>query len=298
MDREAWLAQNRTAIESRLRWLRAKPDGTLLVEPAGTEFAIVTKAGSYVRLLLVEQARPRSRVIQSHLNLDDPLKLVSLYTQAAMLGLLWQGEPSKVYAAGLGGARVPLLLHHYLPEVVIECAELYPVMVSVAERYFGLPRGDRMRVRLLDAREWLEGQERPSGYDIIFLDAYPGAGYTPRHLATQEFYRLCQEHMSGEGVLVANLMESDPIYPDRIRTLQSAFEQVYLCPVPGDNCVVFATQGRPVEKDELVRRAVALQGLHRFSFPFVERARDIVAGSAVGHHAPGLEQAQALLDGG
>ena len=142
VPRQEWLASNRRAIERRVGWLQAKPDGVLAVEPAGPHYAVVTKRGSHLRLVLAEQTRPQSDLTQSSLDLEDPLHLVSPYTQAALLGLAWPQDLRSVYAIGLGGGRVPLVLHHYLPEATVDCAEIEPVVVGVAQKYFGL-RQDR-----------------------------------------------------------------------------------------------------------------------------------------------------------
>ena len=241
MHRKAWLTSNSSAIAERLRWLHGKPDGVLCVEPAGPQFVIVTKDGSKMRLLTVEQVRPRTTITQSHLDLSDPLYLVSPYTQAAMLGLLWQSEPRRIYVVGLGGGRVPLLLHHYLPQTVIDCAEIDPVVLNTAIKYFGVRADERLRIAVQDGREWLAHRDPNVQVDVIFVDAFLGNGYTPYRLATKEFYRLCQTHLSQNGVLIVNLLETVPFFDERVKTLQSVFPQTYLCPVPGGNCVLFAT---------------------------------------------------------
>jgi hypothetical protein len=143
------------------------------------------------------------------------------------LGLLWQPQPRRIYAIGLGGGRVPLVLHHYLPGAAIECSEIDPVVLRLAERYFGLRPDERLHVAIEDGREWLAGRDRRQPYDIIFVDAFLDRGYAPYRLATVEFCELAQAHLSERGVLIINL-RSEFALPS---TVESVF-LVNLCPVP------------------------------------------------------------------
>jgi spermidine synthase len=293
-EREEWLASNRRAIERRVEWLHGKADGVLSVEPAGPHFAVVTKRGSHVRLVLAEQVRPQSDLTQSQLDLNDPLHLVSPYTQAAVLGLAWAQEVRRVYAIGLGGGRVPLVLHHYLPEAIIDCAEIDPVVVTVAEKYFGLRQDERLRVTVADGREWLTRPEGQGPFDLIFLDAYLDNTYTPYRLATREFYQLCGERLGEGGVLVVNLMATDRYHADKVCTLQSVFPQLCYCPAAGDNRVFLAGQRRPWDRDGLLEAVAALQDYHGFSFSLVQLAARMVL--ELDSEEPGLGAAQVLTD--
>jgi spermidine synthase len=249
-----------------------------------------------VRLVLVEQARPQTTVTQSECDLSDALRLVAPYTQAALLGLLWQPQPRRIYVIGLGGGRVPLVLHHYLPEAVIECSEIDPVVLRLAERYFGLRPDERLQVVIEDGREWLTRRDRRQPYDIIFLDAFLDRGYTPYRLATVEFCELCRAHLSERGVLIINLLESDPFFAARVRTVEQVFAHVNLCPVPGENCLVFAAVTPGLDREEWLEQARAAQETHGFTFPFVERAIDLAYAPTIRERLPALDQAPLLAD--
>lgn len=274
-EREQWLAGNRAAIDRRLQWLRAKPDGVLCVEPAGPHFAVVTKRGPHVRLVLVEQVRPQSDLIQSVIDLANPLHLVSPYTQAALLGIAWPDAVRRVYAIGLGGGRVPMVLHHHLPEASIYCTEIEPVVVGLAEKYFGLRQDGRLQIFVADGREWLTRPEGLGPFDLILVDAFLGNRYTPYSLATQEFCQLCCERLERSGVLVLNVLTTDRFYRDKLHTLQTVFPAVGICPAAGDNQLVFAAR-HPRPPEWLMERIAALQAAHQFSFSLVELSRAIV----------------------
>ncbi len=208
MDDTTWLTKNRQAIMARLQPLQEAEEGTLYAELHGAYFVIVTKGEGNIRLWLLDPQHPDSGVMQSEMRLDDPLALYDDYTQAAMLGLLWQPQPTRVYVAGLGGGCVPLVLHHYFPTVKIDCTEIEPAIIAMATAYFGLEVDERLQVALADGREWLAAQHEP--YDFMFVDVFLDRGYVPYRMSTVEFYTLCRQRLTTDGVLVANFLASDP----------------------------------------------------------------------------------------
>jgi spermidine synthase len=295
MDHQAWQVKNRAAIMERLQGLRDKPDGIIYFEPAGIHFIIVTKDGTRLRLGQLEQSNPRTNITQSRLDLDDPLFLPAYYTQAIMLGLIWQNKPNRVCVLGFGGGRIPMLLHHYFPEVVIECADIDPAMVEVALKFFGVRLDDRLSVALQDGREYLADRNQNTLCDLIVVDVNLGNGFAPYRLATQEFYQLCRAHLSKAGVVIVNLLSSDPFYAEKVKTIHSVFEHIYICAIAG-NTVIFATHGPVLDQTELVTRAGAVEAKHQFSFPFAKHAPSIKTGSALNEHIPNLDEAQIFVD--
>ena len=296
MKRDIWLRDNRTALMQRLEWLRDQPDGVLYFEPAGSHSTMVTKTGTQIRLLLVEEADPEADLIQSRLDLRDPLHLVSAYSQAVMLALAWNSQPTRIYMVGLGGGRMPVVLHHYLPQATIECAEIEPSVVEAAVRFFGLQMDQRLVVVLQDGRDYLAERDPHVQYDVLIVDAVLSNGFMPYSLATEEFYDLCQVHMSPDGVIAVNLLRNYPFFAEKVKTIQRAFEHVYLCPVSGGNAVVFASQGNWLDPQELAQRSKALQTYHDFSFSLPKHASATQSGPTLYEYVFGLSDARPLMD--
>ena len=291
MDAEAWLTQNRAALRQRLQWLQAQPQGIIFTQPSTLQVVAVEKAMSQIRLWLLE---PGSTLVQSRLELDDPLHLVSPYSQAALLSLAWTDNPHRIYLIGLGGGRIPLALHHYYPQTVIESTEIDEIVIEVAHNFFGVQPDERLLVAHQDGRAYLAEREAQLRYDIIFVDAFAGNGPGPFRMATRDFYQLCQAHLAPGGVVVINLLPNDPLRLEKLKTLSSAFEQVYLWLAPGQNTVAFGTTGPLLSQAELIERAQALQERHQFSFSLVARAAEVATDLA--KSLPDLEQIAILLD--
>ncbi|NET61194.1 MAG: spermine synthase, partial [Symploca sp. SIO2E6] len=293
---EVWQANHREAIEQQLRWLHEQPQGIIFVKPSGVHFVMVDKAQSKIRLTLLRQDNFTSDLVQSELDLTNPLNFCSPYRQAMMLALLWQHTPNRIYIAGLGGGRIPLVLHHYFPEAIIECTDLDPTLIEVATRFFGLQLDEQMRVVIQDGRQYLQEQSLDILYDIIISDVALGSGYLPYRLATQEFYELCKAHLSAEGVVVVNLLQNDPFYLQKLKTIQAVFAQVYLCPLALGNTIAIATNSSFSKQSELIAQAQILQDQYQFAFSLIEKAMKLKMGWQTLSATPNWEQLPILKD--
>lgn len=296
MESNVWLAKNRSAINQRLSWLKDLPEGTIFCEPSGIHFITVQKFKSEILLVLAGQTDFTSNLVQSRLDLNDPLNLVSPYSQAMILGLVWQEKPKRIYMAGLGGGRIPMVLHHYFPETIIECTEIDSTLIEVAPTYFGIPLDERMRVICQDGREYLNQGNPDIQYDLIFIDVVLGNGYMPYYLATKEFYELCQSRLSKEGVIVVNLLQNTSFYVEKIKTIQSIFNRVYLCSLALGNTIVIGTNEDAMNASELISKTQLIQECHQFSFPLIERAREVKMNNQWYDYLPNFDQAQILTD--
>lgn len=141
-------------------------------------------------------------VIQSRVNVDDPMDLHLEYTRATMLAWALKPKPQRVLIIGLGGGAMPRFFHHALPDARIDVAELDPEVHLVAKRYFGLPQDDRLVVHVGDGRKFV--QDSKQQWDLVILDAY-GDSEIPRHLATTEFLLEVKAHLAPGAVVAGNV---------------------------------------------------------------------------------------------
>ena len=295
-DRTNWQSMNLAAIQQRLAWLQQQPDKIVFCKDSGVHYVTVTKDRSQIKLSLIEKVNLHTDLLQSVFDLNNPLHLVSEYTQAMILALVWQNQPQRIYIAGFGGGRIPLILHHYLPETVIDCADIDPIAIEAATQCFGVKLDSRLTVAIQDGREYLEQQNPDSQYDIIMTDVFFGNGYFPHLLATKEFYQLCEKRLSSDGVVLVNLLQKDEFYAEKVKTLQSVFAQVCVCPWKDINSVLIGSNSAILEKDEIVARAKYLQDGHDFSFSLIDRALEVKVGTELFEAVPNLDKARVLTD--
>ena len=105
-------------------------------------------------------------------------------------------------------------------------------------------------------------------YDLILLDAYRG-GYVPFHLLTREFYALVKQRLAPGGAAAFNVHDGSKLYASTVKTLGEVFPALDLYPT-GTGEVIAVAGAAPLGKDELERKAAALQASHGFRFPLTQ----------------------------
>jgi spermidine synthase len=295
-DLKTWQAKNQEAIAQRLEGIDQIEGTYCCFEPSGIHFIAVNREASILKLALFGQVDLTSELVQSEIDLKQPLFLTAHYAQTMFLGLVWQPLPQRVYMAGFGGGRIPLVLHHHFPDLNIECTEIDPTIVQAAQEFFGVELDERLQVTIEDGRKYLADQDSTVRYDLIMTDVILGNGYAPYRLATLEFYQVCQAHLSPDGIVIINLIQKDPFYLEKIKTIHSAFPLIYLCPLDRGNTVIFATNQPARSHQAIIDQAADLALEHQFLFPLVERAEHMITPDRIPTYLPELENAQILRD--
>lgn len=228
----------------------------------------------YNHIYLAEQEGVRyldfENLRQSAMRLDDPYELHLRYTRFLAVALTLVPEPKRVLVLGLGGGSFPKRLHRDFPGVTVDVADIDPMVIDVAKRYFQVPGDARMRLHARDGRRFI--QEADARYDLILLDAY-NSDTVPFHLTTREFYREVERRLAPGGVLVSNIIGSlrgpqSGFFRATYRTLGQVFPTLYAVPVYdpswiiGDvNIILLATRDTArLTRGELVARAGRLGG--------------------------------------
>jgi spermidine synthase len=275
MQSDDWQRENLSGILHRIAWLNDEQNG-VIYEYKGTEaWLLVYKEEHQIKLYFAASStansKPRLSGIMSSMDLQHPLKLISIYTQAMMLCLAWQSDPQRVCMLGFGGGRIPMILHHYFPTVLIAGVEINPVVVQIAESYFGIQQDPRMKVTIAEARRFLETCPHDRRFDIILIDCFRGAGTHPLHLSTSEFYELCKSHLTEGGVVATNLTRQDPLLDRKIETFKRSFADAYEYADPRA-CVLFGSSLNATTLPKLSERIQHVCSQYKFSFPLLRRA--------------------------
>lgn len=173
-----------------------------------------------------------SRAKQSSMLLGHHQVLALTYTQSMTAALLFQPEPREVLVIGLGGGSLPKFFHHHFPACRVLALENRPSVVDIAQRYFDLPNDERLHIEMTGALEYLA---RPvqRRFDIILVDIFDAQGMVA-DLDERDFFHRCREHLSGQGVLSANLWSTQPgTFRQQMKNLRREFDQQVLeLPVP------------------------------------------------------------------
>jgi hypothetical protein len=155
-------------------------------------------------------------------------------------------QPSDVHRIAIVGlaagttARQATAVYGPIP---IDGYELDPKIIEVGMKYFdeNLPN---LVVHIGDGRWNLEQSQYK--YAIIAVDAYRPP-YIPPHMTTQEFYQICYDHLSEDGVLTINVgsVPGDRRLIDGLATtMATIFPSIHIMDIPGTlNTMIFATKG-------------------------------------------------------
>ncbi len=135
-------------------------------------------------------------------------------------------------------------------DVAIDGFEIDPVIVDVGRKYFDMNMPN-LNVVIGDGRWGLE--HSPYTYDLIVVDAYRPP-YIPPHLTTQEFFEICANHLSENGVLAINIGRAPNdrrLINDLAATIHTSLPSVYVMDIPNTfNSVLYATR-QPTQAENL-----------------------------------------------
>lgn len=217
-------------------------------------------------------------VVESQVNLDRPHDLLVTYTRYMFLSYLFRPKVQRVLIVGLGGGAMVQFLKHHDPEVQVDVVEIDPVIVRLADRYFGVRSDGNVTIVTADAFVYLA--ETRSRYDVIYMDAFlkPSADTdktgVPLRLKTERFYKDLQEKLSPDGLVVFNLNPHAGVRDD-VATIEDVFPQGYLYRMPdSQGLVMVASRAQARETaTTLAARAVELDRRLGATFSFRDMAR-------------------------
>ena len=204
-------------------------------------------------------------VTQSTVKLGDPKHLVHDYTQTAMLALA-VAEPKRALVIGLGGGSMPMFVHAYYADAVVDVVDIDPAVVDVARKFFEYKDAPPVKTYVEDGAAFVERAK--DRYDVVFLDAY-SPDFIPPQMATAAFFEKLAAHVSDRGVVVSNVWgPPNPAYAPMLATQKKVFKNVYVVQArrSGNYIFIALNGGRTLTKVELVKKALAVQTQKAFHF--------------------------------
>ncbi len=165
------------------------------------------------------------------------------------------GRPvERMLVIGNAGGTIARAYGELYPDVAVEGVEIDPKVSEAGRRFLGLGDNPNLRVITDDGRPFL--QLTDSRYDLVVVDAYRQP-YIPFYLATKEFFDLARDRLTPGGILALNVAAvpgDDRLSRAIGSTVLAAFPQAWSWKPLRFNELVLALD-RPLERDELVRRA-------------------------------------------
>jgi len=201
------------------------------------------------------------------------------YSDLLHLPFLFHKEIRDVVVIGGGGGIVPMMYrkHYGARHISIDVVEIDPVIVDVAQEWFGLTLDKRLRMHVQDGRMFIHNLAETDRYDLIVLDAYTAGGRIPFHLTTREFLAEVRDHLRPDGVALMNVISAvrgrlSKLFRAEYKTFCDVFgpEHVYVFPKrteaesqESQNVILIATgpsyRQRLKHRDVMDRAAAALR---------------------------------------
>jgi spermidine synthase len=257
---------SRAAVGTALLMLLASHPGY------AKERVLLERDSSYHRLFVTEEGHYRwlraDNIWHTQMDLRDPHGRGLPYSDYVDLAFLFNPNIRRVLVIGLGGGTVPKRFVRDYPQVTVDAVEIDPAVIRIAQRYFDVKPGARLRIHEADGRRFLRRTKQQ--WDMILLDAYY-SDTVPFFLTTREFFMIAKERLTPGGVLVNNVVgqASGPrskFFRSVYKTMRETFPQVHAFQVKGSggawvNIEVFAVHAsRSFSLAELRQRALELQG--------------------------------------
>jgi spermidine synthase len=232
--------------------------GQLEHEETSAFSTIRVRRNGDIRLLTFVRDDGRE-LVQSRIDMTAPQTLSSAYARSMFASYLYQPAPRRVLVVGLGGGAMVRFLAHHAPDVQTDAVEIDPVVVRLADQYFGVRSGGHVRVFTADAVAFIEAT--PERYDVIFMDAFlrPSSDTddtgVPSRLKTVAFLGRVKQALAPGGVVAFNINQHAGMADD-IAAVTEAFGRVAVYrATPADNEVVIATEGA-MPADEALRARI------------------------------------------
>lgn len=187
------------------------------------------------------------------------------YTRAMLLPTLFT-EPRTAIMLGLGGGGLATCMLHHWPALRLRAVELRHAVVKVAQRYFSLPRSERLEIIERDVAEFLDDPGAP--VDMVFSDVYGADGMDVEHF--QPWYiEACARLLNDDGWLILNCWDDHRGEHDTLAAITEVFAEVYTCTVSTGNWIIFASK-RPVAIDKARLKVAAREQSKRLGFSVTE----------------------------
>lgn len=269
-DQQKWQRQNLDAIKAKLA-PHKEPEELAEVFFSDQQGIFLRRHETTIELYCFEEESKTLSGIMSRIDIEQPLNLLGVYSQAMLLAACWHASPpERAYIAGFGGGRLAMLLHHCFPKLQIDGSDLDNKILSLAQDYFGIEYDDRYAVNAADSRT--DFDSRNGNYDIVFIDIFVEKGNQPDHLTDRDFFETCAKRLTSNGVVALNLAIMDPRFEEKATAFAQTFPFCHHWHQTGGH--IFIGSREAPEMEDVAARAAALTQANSLSFPFAERVQE------------------------
>ncbi len=198
----------------------------------------------YYRLIVFDKKSYRylvfgTKVYQTIMDKNKPYKVLFEYARLMLSTLYLQKNLKRTLLLGLGGGSMVKYIKRHFPDTYLDIAEIDPMVIKVAKKYFNTPVAGKIKAYAYDGRIFIKRVKHK--YDVIMLDAF-NSEYIPFHLMTQEYFKEIKKKLAPGGIVLQNIWTNNDLMKRIMSTFKSEFKYVYFAKgVSTSNAVVLAS---------------------------------------------------------
>lgn len=209
-------------------------EGNLALRPSER---IVAQFGTpYHNIAVIDNDAQRTRqlrfdrYVESAILTEPPYPSLADYTHYFHLAFLVRPDLERSLFIGAGGGIGPRTFHAHNSAALIDVVDIDPRVLDLAQSHFFLEDAPTTRLFAADGRMFVRGSRE--SYDCMVLDAFSIGGRIPFHLTTADFFRLCRQRLTRDGVFIMNINSavdgpSASIFHAIHKTLAAEFTHTY-----------------------------------------------------------------------
>ena len=169
-------------------------------------------------------------LIHSYNSLESDLNLKYAYERsyADLMEAVPVAGQKRLLVLGGGGYTFPRYVEAKYPGSYVHVVEIDPGVSHVALNYMGLKPDTKIQTSNFDARQYMQANTGEK-YNFILGDAFNDFS-VPFHLTTLEFARLTYDHLTDDGIYLANVIDTNSagFLSAYARTINQVFPHVYI----------------------------------------------------------------------
>jgi len=169
---------------------------------------------------LIAQSGTKS-VLQSSLDLRNPLRLVDDYTQIIALITSLHPSPLSVFNIGLGGSALPRFHLSRYPTSFVDSVEIDNVMIAVAKKHF---QAEQAHHTIIEGDGAAVLKTRTKRYQVVWIDAFTPDTGVPEVFLGDEFLSTLKAKLTPQNLVVFNLWVETP---ERFRETVKKYKRGY-----------------------------------------------------------------------
>src|SRR5215475_7296914 len=155
------------------------------ISPYNGYILVLDNPTTGIRSLITQSETKNEPVLQSSLDLRNPVRLVDDYTQIIALITSLHPSPLLAFNIGLGGSALPRFHLSRYPKSFVDSVEIDKVMIAIAKKHF---HAEQANHTIIEGDGAAVLKTRTKLYQVVWMDAFTPDTGVPEVFLGDEFF--------------------------------------------------------------------------------------------------------------